>query len=217
MLKHYNSIKDNVNGLMLFKGMSMYFTLKPFDRLYIKPYGQNSRMKPGDVVIFPSPTGSGTIVHRIVKIDEEMIKTKGDNNPAIDHWVLTRDKIIGQVTYVYRGKNKLGIYGGRNGLWWAFLVALSRWLKAKIYYLLKFFYCWIAARSFTKGLFNRLLRAHFFSIGSEGFEVLLLLGNRIIGRYTSRQKKWHIRRRYAALIGTERLSAFLSEAHHYIR
>lgn len=65
---------------------------------------QNILVKPevGDIIIFSDQTGSRvsnrplTITHRIASIDGNYIRTKGDNNPAIDSWTVYRKDLLGE-------------------------------------------------------------------------------------------------------------------------
>ena len=64
-------------------------------------------LKVGDIIVYDIK-GQGTpIVHRIVKIDDDQIITKGDHNPSYDPWKPT--KIHGRAIFVipYLGWPKL--------------------------------------------------------------------------------------------------------------
>jgi signal peptidase len=64
--------------------------------------------KPGDIIIFPDPQNSRvgsqplTITHRIESISADGIKTKGDNNPYIDSWSVSRKMVLGKAIVLYR-------------------------------------------------------------------------------------------------------------------
>lgn len=199
------------SDLIVSKGSSMYFTLKPLDRFQFLSYGPNHKMHRGDVVVFVSPAQSYLMAHRIVKIDAQGIKTKGDNNPVVDPWVLTADKIIGRVVYAYRGKKKLRIHGGNAGIWWAFFVGLICGMRNGIFSLLKPAYYRLIKMRLVNKLFNRMLRVRFFCINASDFELHLFLGTRFIGRYSSLNKKWYMLKRYEALINKESLIARYSK------
>ena len=208
-----NKILEGLSDdLILSKGMSMYFTLKPFDRPYIQSYMPGSNVLPGDVVAFHPPGGEGAvIVHRIMKIDGEKVITQGDNNKCVDPWELTSDKILGKVPYALRGKRKITIYGGAPGLGWAFLVGLSRSIHDGLRWLLGPVYHRLIATRLVKRFVARFIKHRVFRINSSDYEIHLLLGNRIIGRYRSLQKKWCIHRRFEPLINTERFSSIFLE------
>jgi len=52
--------------------------------------------KVGDVILFRGD--DEFVIHRIIKIDENQITTKGDRSTCIDDTVLTKDKILGKIT-----------------------------------------------------------------------------------------------------------------------
>jgi signal peptidase len=64
--------------------------------------------KPGDIIIFPDPQNSRvgsqplTITHRIESISGDGIKTKGDNNPYVDSWSVSRKMVLGKAIVLYR-------------------------------------------------------------------------------------------------------------------
>ena len=99
---------------LFYKGPSMNPVLNSPDVLHVVPYGQ-SRIRRGDVVVFPSPDGDCKVVHRVVSVNGKEIRTKGDNNGHADSWVLKRESIIGRVDWIERGKTKIRIYGGLAG------------------------------------------------------------------------------------------------------
>lgn len=79
---------------------SMEPTFKKGDLVFM----QNVLVKPeaGDIIIFPDPQGTMvgnkplTVTHRIVEVTGETIRTKGDNNPAIDLWKIDKKGILGK-------------------------------------------------------------------------------------------------------------------------
>lgn len=64
--------------------------------------------KVGDIIIFPDPQNYRiasqplTITHRIESISADGIKTKGDNNPYVDSWSVSRKMILGKAIVLYR-------------------------------------------------------------------------------------------------------------------
>lgn len=58
--------------------------------------------KPGDIIIFNDPqekiAGSKpvTVTHRITDVAGDTIRTKGDNNPALDSWRVNKKDILGR-------------------------------------------------------------------------------------------------------------------------
>ena len=76
------------------EGQSMEPTLRSGDLLLLR---RDSNPAVGDIIVF-TPSNSIRIVHRIVKVGDEIV-TKGDNNRAPDP-VFEKEKIVGKVTLV---------------------------------------------------------------------------------------------------------------------
>ena len=74
----------------------MFPTLKAGDALRVVSY-KDRDIRVGDVVVFNSLYGKTSIVHRVVSVAEECVRTKCDNNNNMDHWVLYTEDIIGKV------------------------------------------------------------------------------------------------------------------------
>lgn len=54
----------------------------------------------GDVITYQSEEGE-LITHRIINKNENVIKTKGDNNNTEDEENIKKEKIIGKVIFIY--------------------------------------------------------------------------------------------------------------------
>ena len=92
------------NTVINYIGTSMFPTLKTGDILRVVPYKERTvRME--DVVVFHSLYGKTSIVHRVVSVAKECVRTKCDNNNKMDHWVLYTEDIIGKV-YAQIGKTE---------------------------------------------------------------------------------------------------------------
>ncbi|MEM3833173.1 MAG: signal peptidase I [Thermoprotei archaeon] len=80
---------------------SMSPTLEKGD-LIISVGVNTSNLKVGDIILFKSPLNPNIIiVHRIIEIDNTgntiLIKTKGDNNPIADPWIVNGNQVLGKV------------------------------------------------------------------------------------------------------------------------
>jgi signal peptidase I len=58
-------------------------------------YGEKD-IKIGDVIVFDVPDKKYPIIHRIYKMNDGMITTKGDNNSGPDTWSLKKEDIYGK-------------------------------------------------------------------------------------------------------------------------
>ena len=137
---------------LFYKGQSMHPTFKFSDILQIAPY-QGERIRCGDVVIFNSPKNGEKVVHRIVSLDAERIKTAGDNNNKTDEWFLRPCDILGRAVYVRRENKILKVYGGRRGLVYLIFLKAKRVIKRGVIWLLRPPYRWLA----RIGIFKQIL------------------------------------------------------------
>lgn len=87
-----------------YRGPSMNPTLRFPDLLYVLPYNEKRKIRCGDVIVFPSPCLNRNITPRVVSIDMQGIRTRGDNNVSIDDFVTAPSDVIGRVVYA-RKKN----------------------------------------------------------------------------------------------------------------
>ena len=94
-------LSNNFTPLMVVTTESMEPTLNVGDLIYVKGVAP-TEIKVGDIVTFKPPANymGGTLVtHRVVEVsydaNEVYFRTKGDNNPSIDPWLIKPSDIIG--------------------------------------------------------------------------------------------------------------------------
>jgi signal peptidase I len=58
-------------------------------------YGDND-ISVGDIIVFEAPNRKYPIIHRVIEINSEEIKTKGDNNEYADPWKIDKNDIYGK-------------------------------------------------------------------------------------------------------------------------
>jgi len=96
---HYKWLKENLG---INRNIADSWPLaKGFDRgdLLIVIGTKLSDLKVGDVIVFDANQGY-PVVHRIVKIEKNGFRTKGDHNPVEDPWIVTPDNIHGKAIFV---------------------------------------------------------------------------------------------------------------------
>jgi signal peptidase I len=210
--------KANPNSIS-YLGSSMNPGLKPRDRLQVIPYN-GKKVRRGDVIVFVPPGGESKIVHRVVSIDSEGIKTRGDNNYLLDQWILRPEQIYGRVVSVKRGKRKRIIFGGLMGQLFHSIVRALNLCKSSVSAILHPSYDRLA----KSGIFRRCLpvqmRPRVISLNrAAGTELQLHLGRRVIGNWLPGHKGWHIRRPFRLFVdetslpeNKEEVSGFPPEA-----
>lgn len=92
------------------------------DKVTIAPI--RDELKIGDIVLFMDESRKNSyVVHRIWKMDNQMVLTWGDNCPGPDGW-LPMESIWGKVVLIDRGRKKI-IPDPKKGMRWARLWHLA--------------------------------------------------------------------------------------------
>ncbi|MCX6844556.1 MAG: signal peptidase I [candidate division WOR-3 bacterium] len=199
---------------IVYNGPSMNPTLREPDLLWVESYG-NRPVRPGDVVCFKSPEKDTNIVHRVTSVrgrgtgdggPKDGIRTRGDNNPGPDLWVLGADSLMGRVVVAQRGPRRRPIPGGRTGR----MVASSVRLREAVWRLVAGVVSGAYRGLVRCGPFDFLLpgglRPRLVCFNGRGVAIFkLLTGRRAIGRYDREHKEWQIRRPFRLFVGVQTL------------
>lgn len=190
---------------MNYTGPSMNPTLKAGDGLSVIPYG-NRKIRIGDVIVFRDPTRNHNVVHRIVAVDSQNIRTRGDNNTNIDPWVLRPDDIIGCVVSAQRKNKSTTIHGGT----WGRIFAPAFWTIKKVDLAVSRILHPVYHRLAGSGFFIKFIRffpkTHCLSFNRPGgTELQLLMGNRVIGRRLPEKDHWQITRPFRLFVDEDSL------------
>lgn len=190
---------------MNYIGPSMNPIFKAGDRLHIISYDQG-KIRAGDVVVFISPEDGSKVVHRVISVNSDGIRTRGDNSYHKDAWVLSREHIIGRVVAARRGNRRQRIFGGPLGRLFAAVLRVIHAIDSGVCYLLRPAYNELA----RVGIFARLLpaqmRPRVISLNrAADKELQLLMGRRVIGRWLPGMTRWHIRRPFRLFADEESL------------
>jgi signal peptidase len=193
----------DTSGTFVYTGPSMNPTLAEPQLLETEDTAGPIRV--GDVVCFRSPLDGITVVHRVVAVGPDGIRTRGDRNPSVDPWVLQREDILRRVVCTRRGEVIGGVSGGQKGL----LVAATGRLRLGAGRLarrtLRGVYRGLAASGVPARLWScvapalqgqRIVR---FGTGPLA-EHRLYLGERPVGRYEQRQRRWVVDHPYRLLV-----------------
>ena len=192
------------NGLN-YTGPSMNPTLKAGDGLTVVPYG-NRKINIGDVVVFFHPEGNRNVVHRVVAVDSQGIRTRGDNNINIDPWVLRPDDIIGRVVAAQRKNKSTTIHGGTWGRIFAPALWTIKQVNLTVSRILHPVYHRLAGSGFFIKFIRFLPKTQVLSFNwPGGTEVQLLMGNRVIGRRLSEKGHWQITRPFRLFVDEDSL------------
>ncbi len=195
---------DSIN--FTYTGHSMNPLLKTGYLLKVIPY-DGRKIRCGDVIVFLSPQENNLrIAHRVISINSQEIKTKGDNNRNVDFVSLTPEDIVGRAVYAQRGNRRLNLYGGLIGQLFAIAVRISRSLDFLASLFLRDPYHRLA----QSGIFRRWrpawMETRIFSFNRpSGTELQLLMGKRVIGRRRPAQTQWQIQRPFRLFVDVSAL------------
>ena len=180
-------------------GISMNPTLSWQDLLEIRPYELES-VQVGDVVLFQSREGH-LVVHRVVELTKDGIRTQGDNNLRDDPGLLKSEDIIGRVVGACRGQRRRRIAGGATGRIDLFYIQRRNKACRAVASLLAPFYWHLVRWSDLWGL-RRLCRPSVVKYGTSG-KMVLFLGSMMVGDYDSLRGYWRIRPPFRLIIDEE--------------
>jgi len=185
---------------MNYTGPSMNPTLKAGDGLSVIPY-ENRKIHIGDVVVFQSPGGSHNVVHRVVAVESNGVRTRGDNSLNVDSWVLRPEDIMGRVVSVKRKNKNIMI---RRGIWGR-ISASTLWILKQINLTASRILHPAYHALVKSGIFRKCL--HFFPKTRvlsfnrpEGKEFHLIMANRVIGRRLPGNDGWQIMRPFRLFV-----------------
>ncbi|MCD4741729.1 MAG: S24/S26 family peptidase [Desulfobacteraceae bacterium] len=182
----------------------MFPTLLPGDEIVSL---ENSSVTIGDIISYQIENKN--ILHRVTKIEDKKIYTKGDNNLKKDHYSITKVDIIGKLTQVRR-KNK--IHTIRNGF--------AGYLTGKKCLLIKrltlFSYVFIkpicnlkpvlwVSNKIGQVVFNN----HLSIIKKTNNSSVIYYGKIYLGYYDFNKKEWMLRNRFKPFFSQNQLQKII--------
>jgi signal peptidase len=190
---------------MNYIGSSMNPTLESGVRLDVSAY-HGQKIRKGDVVVFIPPGGDSKIVHRVISINSDGIRTRGDNRKHEDNWVLKRENILGRVVTAQKNNKRRRIFGGPLGRLFAATVRVIYAMDLPVSHLLRPAYNELAKVSIFTRLLPARMRPRVLSFKRDaGTELHLVMGGRVIGRWLPGRTRWHIRRPFRLFVDEETL------------
>lgn len=185
---------------MNYMGPSMNPTLKAGDILCVIQQGDNPA-RVGDVVVFRHPVKKHKIVHRVVVVDPQGLKTRGDSNMKIDPWLLKTEDIIGRVVSVRRKMKSKTVHGGVWGRMSASVLWALKNTNRTVSKTLHPAYHWLAISGIFRKIVPFLPKMRLLCFyRPEGKEVQLLMGNYMIGRNLPGNDRWRIMRPFRLFV-----------------
>ncbi len=183
-------------GYCTYVGTSMNPTLFQEDILEVEPADP---LRLGDVVLFNSDYK--LVVHRVVRLSPDGIKTRGDNNDLVDPYLLMPQEIIGRVVGAWRGNSRRSIARGRAGQLFVACIRLRRLLYGKAIRMVSPSYNSLSRWGLLRPL-GQLLRLRLVGFGDG--ELRLMLGSRVAA-YRRPGREWVIRPPYRLIVNDSSL------------
>ena len=197
---------------MNYIGSSMNPTLKPGDRLDTASCHWRE-IRRGDVIVFVSPADESKAVHRVIFVDSNGLRTRGDNCDRIDPWVLSPDQIVGRVVSVQRGNRRRRIFGGYWGRIFAGTARALHMIDSHASVLLRPVYDRLARSGILRRWVPVSMEPRVISYTHPGgTELQLLMGRWVVGRRLPGMAWWNIRRPFRLFVDEDSLS--VSPARH---
>jgi len=186
-------------------GPSMKPTLRPGDRLQFTRC-DGRKIRRGDVVVFIPPGGFCKIAHRVISVNSDGIRTRGDNCNYEDGWLLNQEHILGRVVATQRNNRRRMVFGGPLGRLFALNVRVIHAVDLCLSHLLRAAYSELAGADIFTRLLPAQMRPRVISLKrAAGEELQLLMGRRVIGRWPPGKSGWQIRRPYRLFVDEEAL------------
>jgi signal peptidase I len=183
---------------LLYTGTSMNPLMREGDILYLRPYG-GEKIHPGDVVAFSHPGRPGTVIHRVSTAGPWGLRTKGDNTPALDDWLLQPADILGRVVAIQRQGRTLPV--PRRVPASLYLLKARHWLDGTVSRLLHPVYHRLARSGWFQGRLAAWMKPELIYLPrADGPEWQLWLGKMLIGRKIPHQPCWTIRRPFRLFV-----------------
>lgn len=175
-----------------YTGPSMNPTLREPELVEVVPYVDRIA-RPGDVVLFRSPDGGRPVVHRVTRITEDGIHTRGDNNSFEDVYTLQPSHIRGRVIAAWRGGRCRPIPGGWVGRMHRRVGRGRAMLDRCLSPLLRPVYRTLARCGVVRALIPARPKPRVVAFHTKrGLLTRVLIGARVVGRYDAVQQRWHI-------------------------
>lgn len=183
-----------------YSGTSMSPMFRSGDWLWVQPY-ESRKISVGDVIVF-RPTGESRITtHRVVAVNNNGVKTRGDNSRMEDPYSLQLHEIIGYVATIRRGTRSIRIRHGRLGLFFARFRRVIRQINLVVSGFFHPLYRYVADSRVLSRMFSRWLCPQIVCFTKpDGIESQLFIGGHFVGRRPPGSEKWQIRRPFRLFI-----------------
>ena len=174
--------------------------LREGDVLEVVPY-DGASVQRGDVIVYDPPGYRLTVVHRVVCIGLEGIRTRGDANCSKDPYLLTTANIKGRVVLVRRAQGQFCLYPGARGMVQGYLGKLKQHACSLLIHLFNPLCQMLLHASRLKRHALMELRPQLLCFNrAGGIEFQLAVGRCVIAKRPAGDNRWQIRHRHRFLV-----------------
>ncbi len=199
-IQHDAVLPPHPSSFVVYTGSSMNPTLAEPDVVEIESYDRR-RPRVGDVVYFRPPGDGREIVHRVVAVTPQGVRTAGDNCLADDDFVVQPADVIGQVVAARRGARRRTIAGGWRGQLTRHAARLRRVVDRVGVRWLGGVYRALGWADALHRLTPPQLQPRVVAFPARGhLHLKLMMGSRLIGRYDFSAERWIIRRPFRLFV-----------------
>lgn len=192
---------------MIYTGPSMTPTLRQFDTL-ILTHPDKQTINRGDIIVFKMPGKTTPVIHRVISVEGDSYRTRGDYNNKIDPYIVQKKDIQGLVRSIERKGRLQNLKDGETGYRLAAsgILRIRRNLDYFFSNLLHPLYIVLS----KSGIFRLFLPVKyklkvFEYMRSNGIEYQLFLGDYHVGRRLPGESEWHIKRPFRLFIDEKKL------------
>jgi len=194
--------------MLVYSGTSMNPTLREPDLMEVRPY-HGRPVRAGDVILFRARGRPAPIVHRVECVTISGIRTRGDNSPLQDDWLLAAGEIIGQVTAVQRGVRRRNVWNGEPGWVWAQALRVGLPICGAVNRALHVPYHALSSVGISRRLPRGLRPRKVLFQSGERRVWRMMWGRLVVGQYEEGRGPWRIRRPFRLLIDPRELDVKL--------
>ncbi|GEM_PF-2833822 len=187
-------------------GFSMFPTLQPGDEVIDLNHGV---FHVGDVVAFCAE--DRYFLHRIVKIENKKIFTKGDNNTDMDPLPIKESDIMGRVEKVRRDKKIFKVRNGLQGRAAGMKCQVVSILKRKLVDAVKSAAKIRPVSLLIKTIGQAVCNNHFSIIKQKEYLFMIFCRKAFCGYYDSDRQEWLLRRRFKLILSHTQLNKIIKQ------
>jgi len=188
-------------------GPSMNPTFRTRDVLEYEPVTV-SGLRRGDIIVHVSPERPIRVIHRVIAVHGERVRTRGDNNGNDDPYTLTGEDILGRVVSATRGKKRLHVHNGMAGRVQAGYYRMKKSLRNNLVLLVQPLYSFLSEHRLISRWTARWLNIRVAEFERPaGRERYATLYGRVVAHIPPRSDMWRIQPPYRVFIDDSLLPA----------